>query len=173
MQNLDTIPSHMLVAVDRLLLQYQEYRLLTEAIKREPAGNSRAIALLQRDRQQISDEMTFGNHIIWLMYKHKAYQHTPKALTTLGALITHCAPVDDICHQRWEFLRKHVPEIATDFPSSTPLGKLYQEPKLLTLLSNLPFLERWKDQEFYRHGSSIRKWKKHYSRADKNRLTKC
>lgn len=173
MQNLDTIPQHILVAVDRLILQYQEYRLLTEAIESEPAENSRAIALLQRDRQQISDEMTFGNHIIWLMYKHKAYQHTPKALTTLGALITHCAPVDDICHQRWEFLKKYVPEITTDFPAALPLEKLYQEPKLLALLSNLSFLERWKEQEFYRRGSSIRKWKKQYSRTDKNKVTKC
>ncbi len=160
MQTLNTVPGNIALAVERLLLQYQEYQLLSEAIKNTPPSDMRAMALLKQDRQQVSDEMTFANHVIWLMYKHRAYQGTAKALHTLGDLKVHCAPVDDICHKRWEFLKSTLPEVDTIFSDAMLLEKFCQEPKVLDLLSNIEFLEKWKEQEFFRANGQIKKWQK-------------
>ncbi len=159
MQKLSTIPQSTLLAVERLLVQYREYQQLTQELELA-APNSIKKALLKKDRQQVGDEMTFANHIIWLLYKNKAYQNTDQALNTLGDLKSHCAPVDDICHKRFEFLKQYVPEISTIFPDSMPLPTFYQEAKVVTLLTNDEFLERWKDQEFYRNNALVKKWQK-------------
>lgn len=89
--------------------------------------------------------MTFSNHTIWLMYKYKAYRNTKKALNTLGDLAAHCAPVDDICHKRWEFLKSYLPKGAM-LSLSMSLEDFYQEPMVLKLLSHIEFLENGKNK---------------------------
>ncbi len=144
------------LAVRRLLLQYEEYQLLTDLIAVSKDQKEKELLLI--DRAQVGAEMTFANHIIWLMYKHTAYQNTNKALHNLADLEQHCAPVDDICHKRWHFLVQHLQTQEALFQPTLSLADLYQYPKVLALLDDYEFMKAWKGYEFYRVDGKIRKW---------------
>lgn len=90
------------ITVDRLILQYREYvqneEFLTSFIN---DLHPNLLAIYKKDLDQLSNEMTFKNHIVWLMYKTQAYKDTNHSINTLQDLIDHCSPIDDICTQRF------------------------------------------------------------------------
>lgn len=123
------------------------------------------ILLLQRDLQQISDEMTFANHLIWMMYKYKAYLGKVNEISDLKRFRTHCSPEGYICTERYKFLQKYLLNKynidindKTKFPDEMELKKFYCSDLMISLLDDLEFLELWKTNEYLKSDSKINKW---------------
>lgn len=121
---------------------------------------------LDTELQNISDSMFYPNHIVWMMYKHKAYQNTPQAINTWLDLKNHCSPKDYICTKRFNFLRKYVKENydiditeVKHFPNETPLKEAYSGKIMLDLLNDKKFIESWQNYEFYKKDGNVAKWK--------------
>jgi hypothetical protein len=122
----------------------------------------RRIALLKRDQDQLSDEMTFADPLIWMMYKHEAYRGAAQEIRDWAAFKAHCAPEDSICGKRYRGLvaylgaRHHI-DLDAMFPDDADLPRVYGHESIAGLLDDLDFMEFWKTQEYSRTGS-INKW---------------
>ena len=121
---------------------------------------------LHTELQNISDSMFYPNHIVWMMYKHKAYQKTSQAINTWLDLKNHCSPEDYICTKRFSFLMKYVKdnyniEIIDKkyFPDEMPLEEAYKGKIMLDLLNDKDFIEKWQDYEYFKKDGKVAKWK--------------
>ncbi len=121
---------------------------------------------LKEELDNISDSMFYPNHIVWMMYKHKAYQNTPQAINNWLDLKNHCSPKDYICTKRFSFLKKYIKDNygmgITDvkhFPNETPLKEVYTGKIMLDLLNDKNFFEAWKSYEYYKTDGRVAKWK--------------
>lgn len=169
--------------VKRLILQYGEYEFLQSEIKNlenqkfslvlkkknkddaELKSVNKQLELLQKDLQQVSDEMTFANPIIWIMYKYEAYKNTPKAIKTMYDFRKHCEPDGYICTMRFRFLNKYLETKKTSlhdkklFPNEMSLKDLYANKIIIDLLRNYTFMKLWKENEYLKTNGFINKWK--------------
>lgn len=182
--------------VDRLIMQYREYTVLSVKIAdlendklavAAKEAQSQEVSLLtvlqqnnneelekidvkikiaKQDLQRVSDEMSFANHIIWLMYKYQAYKGASNEIATLGALRRHCSPIDYICTKRFQYLQTYLLEHnaidindESEFLDNMPLDDLIQQEMIVSLLNDLKFLELWKSYEYHISDSTIAKWK--------------
>lgn len=191
--NKETIIKEAGEIVARLILQYKEYSLFTQKLDNlkteklktiarisKEKGTSMGsisienypeikrfdelIALTEIDRQQISDEMTYANPLIWMMYKDRAYTGTQQEIKNWSAFKDHCAPKDYICGKRFRFLEKYFrEETMTDFrnlfPDTTPLKDIYTNKHILSLLEDLALMKEWKANEYSRKSGRSYKWK--------------
>lgn len=126
---------------------------------------NRQISLIQQDLQQISDEMTFANHLIWMMYKYKAYKGKVNEISDLKRFRTHCSPEGYICTERYKFLQKYLLNKynidindVTKFPDNLDLEEFYNNDLIISLFDDLEFLELWKTNEYLKSDSKINKW---------------
>ena len=124
------------------------------------------IKLANIDLQRLSDEMSFANHAIWLMYKHQAYKGAKNEIATLGALHSHCSPKDYICTKRFQFLKSYLLESCgvdinnlAEFPDAMLLEEFISHESIVTLLEDVKFNQIWKSYEYYIAQSEIAKWK--------------
>jgi hypothetical protein len=180
--------------VDRLILQYEEYLFLSKiiqklenerfikiaeiaqkrnikiqnVIKKEIKSlNSidKKIYLYKIDLQRISDEMTYPNHYVWMMYKDKAYKGTNNEIATLGDFKRHCLPTDYICTVRYNFLREFLKKNKKidlnnnkKYPTNIRFIDFYNKRELINLLTNIDFLIKWKKNEYFISNNTINKW---------------
>jgi len=152
--------------VKRLILQYQEYiSTMANISQLEEDYICNPSQLLEKNilnqkklLDQISNEMTFADPIIWIIYKHLAYQNTPKAINTLGDLRHHCEPIDYICTKRFKFLKQYISQDNLAF--DLPLPKFYSSDEIMGLIQNQDFISQWQDQEYYIDNNQVAKWKK-------------
>ncbi|HWA52382.1 MAG TPA: hypothetical protein VG895_05005 [Patescibacteria group bacterium] len=162
--------------VKRLILQYKEYEILNEEIKKFENEKfklilkkdnkkikelDKKINLLKLDLQQISDEMTFSNPIIWMMYKNEAYKNTSKEIETMRDFRKHCEPDGYICTNRFRFLNNYLNNVLEDkniFPDDMLLINLYKQKIIVDLLDNPEFMKKWKDSEYLKTNNQINKW---------------
>ena len=181
--------------VNRLVLQYHEYLLLSEEIDRikteklkltamlskshnkpmseiaaherdypELAGCLDRLAITERERDQVSDEMTFANPVIWIMYKDVAYKGTQQEIRDWAAFKNHCSPEDYICGRRFRFLEKYLKEkygieFGSLFADHTPLADIYKDQRIINLADDLTFMKTWQDHEYLRVGGVVNKWR--------------
>lgn len=165
--------------VDRLILQYNEYIALQNEIEKlqneklmlitkDISTNEvdKKIKLLKLDQNQISDEMTFADHIIWMIYKYKAYKGKPNEISNLRQFRNHCSPQGYICTTRYNFLRDYVLKSqsididdSTKFSDDTSLKTFYSSVLMTNLLHDLHFLDQWKSNEYFKSNGLINKWK--------------
>lgn len=126
---------------------------------------SSQLALARIDQQRISDEMSYQNHIVWMMYKYAAYIGTPSAIPTVGAFQRHCSPKDYICTKRYTFLKHWLIERDIDmeneirFPKDMPLDEYFRQPIFTDLVKDIEFQKQWKKHEYYVADGNIAKWK--------------
>lgn len=125
----------------------------------------RGIALATRDLQRLSDEMSFANPYIWVMYKYRAYRSTSTEIATLDDLRRHCSPSGYICTIRYAFLRAYLRDhhgVDLDdrvaFPDAMTLPDFAQSTAMTALLNDLEFLEQWKEREYRITDDRINKW---------------
>ena len=179
--------------VHHLLNQYQEYLAVSQAIDRlkdqqiklaielganksvpfsvvlhEQPTEIRAIGddiqAAEQDLQRISDEMTFANPVVWIMYKYKAYLGTSQAIADMADFRKHCSKPGYICTKRYQFLNKHLQSqgMSLDdvalYPDKTNLPEVYQLPTLLNLLHNENFMAEWNKYEFNLENDRVAKW---------------
>jgi hypothetical protein len=180
--------------VDRLLEQYQDYlgvtreidelksRLIQEAIeigqkehKPFTAVLAEAPATLEKLRQQIeaaeaqqqeiSDEMTFANPVVWMMYKFKAYADTSNAIRDMEDFRKHCSPDGYICTTRFTFLRQYLLDMGKSdlsdtgtYPDALPLNELYASDDIASLPADEIFMRLWCAHEYYRENGKVAKW---------------
>ncbi len=123
------------------------------------------ISLYKTDLQRLSDEMTYPNHYIWMMYKDKAYRGTSTEIATLADFRRHCSPTGYICSTRFRFvsayLKKNKKVDLTDYkkyPNDMKLSYFYNIDEITKLLEDLDFLTKWKQQEYLITGDTINKW---------------
>jgi hypothetical protein len=123
------------------------------------------LALARLDQQRVSDEMSYQNHIVWMMYKHTAYKGTPSEIPTVGSFQRHCSPKDYICTKRYMFLKDWLEgkgvniEDESIYPKDMPLDKYCNQPVFAELLTDVMFLEQWKYYEYFVRDGQISKWK--------------
>lgn len=147
--------------VNTLLLKYAEYRRLSTEIENASLDVK---GRLEQERVEISDAMYFSDPIVWMMYKHRAYQGTDNALNTMGDLRFHVAPEDDICHQRFDFLNAalvqrgiHL-ENKTKYPDSLSLGAIYQNPQFVEVVQDETLQKEWAKHEYFNKEGKVAKW---------------
>lgn len=117
--------------------------------------------IYERMLNRLSDEMTFANPLIWMMYKHKAYKGTSTEIATIDDFRRHCAPVDYICGKRYRFLvEKLHGKLDSEelFPSDTSLDHLYRDEIILELCMDPDFMKEWQEQEYKISQNRINKW---------------
>lgn len=176
--------------VERLILQYKEYVMLTDHIQvleteklemlardakekgvslsvvmasaNEDHAVNRWLSLLKTDVQQVSDEMTFANPLIWMMYKDKAYKGTSTEIKTWKDFKKHCEPEAYICGIRYRFLKSHFASegkaLDTMFADDSGLMQIYQSREILDLCLDIDFMEEWKKQEYRKTDDKVNKW---------------
>lgn len=170
-------------AVDALLEQYRQYLAYqseVDALERQLAkqklrGESTEAAsqLLDERRaaiSQLSDAMTFATPLIWVMYKHEAYQHEAQPIRTMHDLRLHCAKPGYICTKRMQFLnayltsRGRVP-LSDDeqYPDALSLDMIYET--LSQLEEDTTLLEQWRHHEYFTEDGVVKKWQNY---IDKN-----
>lgn len=121
------------------------------------------LALKERDRDQISDEMTFANPIIWIMYKDIAYKGTQQEIRDWAAFKDHCAPKDYICGRRFRFLEEYLKErkgidFGTLFTDHVSLANVYEDRRIINLADDLALMKAWQANEYLRVGGMVNKW---------------
>src|SRR5579864_2288935 len=62
---------------------------------------NQGLTLKKLDLKRISDEMSFANPLIWMMYKDLAYKGASNEISTFGAFKQHCSPEGYICTKRF------------------------------------------------------------------------
>ena len=181
-------------AVDHLLDQYNDYlkvsavidELRTEQVKTairlaKAAGLSfttvltenreeikeigERISFSKRELQRISDEMTFADPVIWVMYKYRAYAGTSKAIVDMEDLRAHCRPDGYICTKRYSFLRDYLRENESldledksSYSDDLDLAQFCHRPEILALHKDESFLSRWQSYEYYQCDQRVAKW---------------
>ncbi len=143
------------LAVDRLLLQLKEYRAVAATARDIDSQDADVVrAWLAR----IGDEMTFANPYVWLGYKCRAYVGAD-AITTIADLDRHCAPLDDICHQRHAFLMSELRTRGiTDIVPETNILEFLRRSDVLEAVFDADLLARWQQQEYRHDGGRVAKW---------------
>jgi hypothetical protein len=131
-------------SVDRLLLQLVEYSSLN--------GKQ-----LDDWQNRVSDEMSFANPYIWLSYKSKAYKNTNHVIDTWSDLVEHCSPIDDICHQRLDFISKQFSKSALPTPDNR-IEDLLLDASFQKKVLDPAMIEEWQKYEFYIQNNQISKW---------------
>lgn len=172
---------HADIAVQRLILQYKEYTLLESYVRAADVELFQRLAVLAREtsqdpgrlqapeaeqkkqlllalRQRISDEMTFANPTVWMMYKHKAYRGTSQELATLDDFRRHCAPADYICGKRFRFFTSRFPTAFDAFDANISLADVYQHDAVTQASLDPAFMAEWQNHEYHIAGNRIAKW---------------
>jgi hypothetical protein len=123
------------------------------------------IALLKTDLQRLSDEMTYPNHYVWMMYKDKAYKGTSTEIATLADFKRHCSPEGYICTTRFKFMNEYLKRRAgvnldddNQYPPTMKLSDFYERSEILKLLEDTDFLAQWKGNEYLVSKNRINKW---------------
>lgn len=122
------------------------------------------LELAKLDQQRISNEMSYQNHLVWMLYKHRAYIGTPQEILTVGAFQRHCTPKDYICTKRYTFLKNWLAKNGIDiedkllFPKDMMLAEYCEHPIFTQLLDDALFLRRWKFYEYHIADGQIAKW---------------
>jgi len=121
------------------------------------------LSLVERDRDQVSDEMTFANPIIWMMYKDIAYKGAQNEIRDWAAFKDHCAPEDYICGKRFRFLERYLRdknnlELKTLFPDEMPLPRIYRDRQVADLVEDERFMKAWQENEYLRTDGLVNKW---------------
>ncbi|MBP9686271.1 MAG: hypothetical protein KBD66_00545 [Candidatus Doudnabacteria bacterium] len=125
--------------------------------------------IARQDQARISHEMSFANHMVWMMYKHEAYKGTPSELLTVGAFARHCSPKEYICTKRYTFLRQWLVRAGVDiadegvYPPDMLLETFYTQPVFMQLMDDTHFLQEWKKYEYYIADGTIAKWANYIS----------
>lgn len=137
-------------------------------ILRQPPASLQAI---RRDiqtagqrRQRISDEMTFANPLVWMMYKYKAYAGTSQAITDMADFRKHCSQPGYICTKRYQFLNSHLQAQGRNlndtaaYPNALKLPEVYESAALLAVLNDQAAMAEWKMYEYNLDNGRVAKW---------------
>ena len=121
------------------------------------------LALKERERDQVSDEMTFANPVVWIMYKDIAYKRSQQEIKDWAAFKDHCAPEDYICGKRFRFLEKYLREqkgieFKTLFTDHIPLASVYEDERIANLVDDLTLMKDWQANEYLRTDGAVNKW---------------
>lgn len=181
MLNRKKLLEHAEIAVQRLMMQYNEYLLLDRYLRQieeerfvrladlakqtgKPVSMLRdtppdeSAALVQTLQQRVSDEMTFANPLIWMMYKHRAYKDTSQEIATLDDLRRHCAPADYVCGKRFRFFNLRHPGVLDAFAPTTQLNDVYLHDSVLAASQDHSFMQEWQTHEYAIADNRIAKW---------------
>ena len=159
--------------VKRLILQYKEYQDVQKDIdkvkdliikQKLSNGNISRINYLNKKLlisvnllNRISDEMTFKDPIVWILYKYYAYKGTVKDINNLNDLIQHCIPVDYVCTKRFKYLCGFVD--ISKYKPDINLKRFVNINDVKNLLKNVEFMEEWQKHEYWIDNGKIAKWK--------------
>lgn len=123
---------------------------------------------LREKLQDASDAMTFANPVIWMMYKHLAYQGTGSAILTLRDMRKHCSKPDYICSKRFQYLNAYLKkqknkdlENTESFPDRLKMPEIYESDLIMGLTAEKEFMSGWEEREYYKAGGRIAKWENH------------
>lgn len=164
--------------VDTLLKMYDHYKELTETqaatslkfAKAKITGNvsselSEEYELIKNNIQQLSDDMTFANPIIWMMYKFEAYAHEAQPIRTMSDFRVHCSKEGYICTKRFTFLNEQLEkqgvktlQDANAYPDSQLLSEVTTLPEIVKTSTTTDFKELWDRYEFYQENGKAAKW---------------
>lgn len=164
--------------VDRLLEMYDTYKTLQRQLDGVASQLAKAKLLkkplaelqvqhekLKASVQRVSDDMTFANPVIWMMYKDEAYKDEAHPIRTMHAFRVHCSKPGYICTKRFTFLNEqllaaNLPSLddESNYPSDTKLADVYASQDLLRVSNNPEFIHNWNAYEYNRVGGVAAKW---------------
>ncbi len=121
-------------------------------------------------KRRISNQMFFADPIVWIRYKHVAYQGTVQALTSWHDLIEHSMSHDGICGKRLNWLISTAAKQGVDILSS----KVISAETSLEIVATLPIIVQiadspeamtgWRTYEYYKHKGQVQKWSTYIKR---------
>lgn len=162
---LDALKSEQMKAAIRIGTQSgQPFAIVLREQPDEIAELTAQIESTADDLQRISDEMTFANPVVWMMYKYKAYQGTSQAITDMQDFRKHCSKPDYICTKRYLFLNEYLSRRGIDlndnslYPDTLALPEVYGSKPLLTLLRDANFMAEWDRHEYHTVDGRVAKW---------------
>ncbi len=157
--------SQMNLAIELGAKTGKSFAQILEEQPHEIKGIASKIAKAERDQQRVSDEMTFANPVVWMMYKFKAYAGTSTAIVDMEDFRKHCTPDGYICTTRFRFLRQYLldaglPDLndVSTYPNALRLEKVYQLPELLALGTDPKFKKLWDEHEYHTENGRVAKW---------------
>jgi hypothetical protein len=115
-------------------------------------------------KQRIGNTMFFADPIVWIRYKHDAYQGTQNALTTWGDLVDHSLSHDGICGKRLHWLQREVANRGIDIfssaviPRETPLYEVALHPEIVAIADSPVLMQTWNEHEYYQERGVPKKW---------------
>jgi hypothetical protein len=136
-------------------------------LKNQPAdikAFTSSIELAETELQRLSDEMTFANPVVWMMYKHQAYLGTSQAILDMEDFRKHCSKPGYICTKRYDFLNTHLQTIGYNlddvgrYPDTTKFPDVYSQPFLMALINDAQFMAQWNEHEFHTSDGKVAKW---------------
>lgn len=164
--------------VDALLSMYQEYKGLlehqsqissklakTKILKGDTSTLEDEFKSAKAQLQALSDEMTFANPIVWMMYKFEAYKNEAQPIVTMHDFRVHCSKPGYICTKRFNFLNDQLArsgeDVLTDstvYPDPMSLREVFESRILLSVSNSDDLKEEWNGYEYFTRDGIAAKW---------------
>ena len=165
-------------AVDRLLQMYASYKQmalglsdLSQQVAKQKLLGGRDKVLEQEFQkktdalQTLSNEMTFANPVVWIMYKRLAYEDEPQPIKTYHDFRLHCAKPGYICTNRYIFLNRYLassglPELSdhSAYPDEKDVREILEDNAFINAIKNTDFQTQWDAHEYHKIDNRVAKW---------------
>lgn len=128
---------------------------------------------VESEKKSVGRQMKFKNPVIWIMYKRKAYIGTNDEMRDMKDFREHCEVPDGICTARYIFIEDYCEENMDwnidndeDFNPKMDLDELYQDQRIISLVQNEDFMERWRGHELNMEDGRPAKWEEFESESE-------
>ncbi len=120
---------------------------------------------VEEEKKAVGQSMKFKNPVVWIMYKRKAYIGTNDEMRVMQDFREHCQVPDGICTARYIFIKEYCEEKLgwnidsnNDFDRDLSLKRLYNDDKIISLVQDDEFMERWRSHELNMADGRPAKW---------------
>lgn len=128
---------------------------------------------IESEKKSLGRQMKFKNPVVWIMYKRKAYIGTNDEMRDMKDFREHCEVPDGICTARYIFIEEYCEENMDwnidndeDFNPKMDLDELYQDQRIISLVQNEDFMERWRGHELNMEDGRPAKWEEFESESE-------
>ena len=128
---------------------------------------------VESEKKAVGHQMKFKNPVVWIMYKRKAYIGTNDEMRDMKDFREHCEVPDGICTARYIFIEDYCEENMDwnidndeDFNPKMDLDELYQDQRIISLVQNEDFMERWRGHELNMEDGRPAKWEEFESESE-------
>lgn len=165
-------------AVDNLLGMYNQYKtindekskLTSQLAKARLSGEDYSDVAAKLDKRtaklnKISDDMTFADPMVWMLYKYRAYQDEAQPILNMNDFRIHCSQPGYICTKRFIFTNRQLHNVhrptmddRSAYPDDELLDKVVTSDAIVSLAADKSFMDQWKQHEYHMDADRVAKW---------------